>query len=218
MSRIYTRAHRRLQEQFGTEALADSIEAAVVADTLSSDQEAFIQAQAMFFLSSLDETGRPTVSYKGGAVGFVKVLSATQLMFPSYDGNGMFFSMGNIAANPEVGLLFIDFQTPNRLRVQGRATLMTDGPALDAYPGAHLVVKIEIDQAWVNCARYVHKMQPTESSPYVPDAQGQAPVALWKRIQGMSVLLNESDQQLVAQAGEITPEEYARKLALGEVI
>ena len=218
MSRIYTNTHRQLQQQFGTEALADAIETAAVADGLQTAQIKFIERQMMCFVSSIDEQGRPTVSYKGGAPGFVKVLHERQLMFPSFDGNGMFYSMGNLAANPEIGLLFVDFQTPNRLRVQGRAVLLHDGPELAAYPGAQLVAKVDIHQAWVNCARYVHKLTLVEASPYVPEADGAAPVAMWKRIEGMAALLSPQDQALVQTAGTITAEAYAAKLAAGEVV
>ncbi|MEM9620029.1 MAG: pyridoxamine 5'-phosphate oxidase family protein [Pseudomonadota bacterium] len=218
MSQIYTNTHRQLQQQYGTEALADAIEAAAVNEALQPDQSEFIARQIMFFLSSIDEQGRPTVSYKGGTAGFVKVLNNRQLMFPSYDGNGMFYSMGNIAANPQVGLLFVDFQTPNRLRAQGRASLVDAGPELAAYPGADLVVKLDIEQVWVNCARYVHQFSLTEASPYVPATDGSAPVAMWKRIEGMAALLSPEDQSLVESAGTITAVEYATKLAQGEVI
>ena len=109
MSKIYHTSHRTIQQQFNTQALADQIEAAVVREELSEDQANFITSQTMFFLSTIDESNRPTVSYKGGEAGFVRILNNKQLMFPSYDGNGMFYSMGNIFANPEIGMLFIDF-------------------------------------------------------------------------------------------------------------
>ena len=67
----------------------------------------------MFFLSSIDHQGRPTVSYKGGDQGFVRVLDEKTIAFPSYDGNGMHFSMGNISGNPEIGILFIDLSAPS---------------------------------------------------------------------------------------------------------
>ena len=63
----------------------------------------------MFFLATADADGRPTCSYKGGDPGFVRVVDDRTLAFPNYDGNGMYLSMGNVAANPEVGLLFLDF-------------------------------------------------------------------------------------------------------------
>ena len=64
----------------------------------------------MFFLATADAEGRPTCSYKGGEPGFVRVLDAHTLAFPNYDGNGMYLSTGNVLVNPDVGMLFIDFE------------------------------------------------------------------------------------------------------------
>ena len=64
----------------------------------------------MFFLATADAEGRPQCSYKGGEPGFVRVLDERTLAFPSYDGNGMYLSAGNVLVNPHVGLLFIDFE------------------------------------------------------------------------------------------------------------
>ena len=216
MSKIYHTSHRTIQQQFNTQALADQIEAAVVREELSEDQANFITSQTMFFLSTIDESNRPTVSYKGGEAGFVRILNKEQLMFPSYDGNGMFYSMGNIFANPEIGMLFVDFETPNRLRIQGKSELVNEGPLLDSYPGANLVVKVNVSQVWVNCSRYVHKMILREPSPYIPDSKGNAPVALWKRIEGLDQFLSKEDKKLVLEAGHITNEEYEKKLSSGE--
>ena len=105
MSSIYTSAHRSVQAQFNTTELADQIEAAVVEPELSDSQTKFIDLQSMFFLSTIDEKGRPTVSYKGGNPGFVRTLNEKTIVFPSFDGNGMFYSMGNISANPEIGFI-----------------------------------------------------------------------------------------------------------------
>ena len=217
MTQIYTDAHRALQDEFGSTALADTIEAAALVNDLRPDQATFIESRPMFFLSSLDENGRPTVSYKGGEPGFVRVLNPQTLMFPLYDGNGMFFSAGNINANAHIGMLFIDFERPNRLRLQGRAQLVREGAEVSSYPGAQLVVRVAIDQAWVNCPRYVHKMTLEAPSPYVPNDDGNAPVAPWKRIEGMAPLLSEEDQAAVAAAGTITAERYAEMVAQGEV-
>ena len=216
MSKIYHTSHRTIQQQFNTQALADQIEAAVVREELSEDQSNFITSQTMFFLSTIDESNRPTVSYKGGETGFVRILNNKQLMFPSYDGNGMFYSMGNIFANPEIGMLFVDFEAPNRLRIQGKSELVNEGPLLDSYPGANLAVKVNVSQVWVNCSRYVHKMILREPSPYIPDSKGNAPIALWKRIEGLDQFLSEEDKKLILEAGHITNEEYEKKLSYGE--
>src|SRR5690606_3046802 len=111
---------------------------AIVHDAFTPQEIAFIEARDFFFLSTVDPNGRPTVSYKGGAPGFVSVRDNT-LVFPCYDGNGMFLSVGNIEGNPNVGLLFMDFQTPRRLRVQGTARI-DESAARDAVPGALALV------------------------------------------------------------------------------
>lgn len=90
--------------------------------TFTEDEISFIEKRDFLFLSTVDPGGHPTVSYKGGAPGFVAVRDNT-LVFPCYDGNGMFLSGGNLDATAKVGLLFIDFETPRRLRIQGLARL-----------------------------------------------------------------------------------------------
>src|SRR5262249_49937829 len=116
MSELYSECHRELQDRYGSRALADRLDQMIVHPTLSEAEIALIEARDFFFLSTVDPSGHPTVSYKGGAPGFVKVESNT-IVFPCYDGNGMFLSVGNIEATAKVGLLFIDFETPRRLRV-----------------------------------------------------------------------------------------------------
>lgn len=113
---LYRGAQRALQDRFGARKLADTVSEVIVHDVLSDDDKAFIGSRDFFFLSSVNEAGWPTVSYKGGAPGFVRVLDDATLAFPSYDGNGMFLSMGNIAASQRIGMLFIDFETPHRPR------------------------------------------------------------------------------------------------------
>ena len=63
---------------------------------------------------TIDHHGRPTVSYKGGDPGFVRVLDGKTVALPCYDGNGMFYSMGNLLGNPQVGMLFVIFENPHR--------------------------------------------------------------------------------------------------------
>ena len=89
MSNIYQDSHRALQDQFDTRRLADTIEGGFISAELSEQDEAFIGSRDMFWLSTVDADGSPTVSYKGGDPGFVKVVDNTTIAFPSYNGNGM---------------------------------------------------------------------------------------------------------------------------------
>jgi hypothetical protein len=170
----------------------------------------------MFFLSTVDEQGFPSSSYKGGAPGFVRVPNSRTLVFPNYDGNGMFMSLGNIEAKAKVGLLFIDFETPQRMRVRGEARLLRDGPMLASYPGASIAVEVEIERVWQNCPRYVHKMQPVEQSPYLPAEDGSVRLALWKRIDLVQDVLPAADQAEAEALGLITAEEYEARVAGGD--
>ena len=79
-------------------------------------------------LATADAEARPDCSYKGGLPGFVRVLDSRTLAIPDYDGNGMYRTRGNTLVNPNVALLFIDFESPKRLRVHGSARLSADDP------------------------------------------------------------------------------------------
>jgi predicted pyridoxine 5'-phosphate oxidase superfamily flavin-nucleotide-binding protein len=216
MDDFFHSEQRALQDRFDTRALADRVAGVTVHDEVQDDDRAFIESRDMFFLSTVDASGQPSCSYKGGEPGFVKVLDTRTVGFPSYDGNGMYFSMGNIAAAAKVGLLFLDFDTPHRLRLHGAATLHSDAATLALWPGAELVVKIAVTQLFINCPRYVHRYRRVDASPYVPDAAGCAPLAKWKRIDAFQDVLPAKDTGRVGDAGgEITLEHYFAEAQAG---
>lgn len=117
MSPIYHAGSRSLQDRFDTRRLADRLEAVKVHARFSAEDRAFIESLDQLFLATADEAGHPTCSYKAGDPGFVRVVDQSRLVFPSYDGNGMYLSLGNLLTNPAVGLLFLDFERQRRLRV-----------------------------------------------------------------------------------------------------
>jgi uncharacterized protein len=211
---IYSDSHREIQERYAQRALADRTAQAIVHSKFTEQDIAFITERDFFFLSSVDPNGHPTVSYKGGAPGFVRV-DNNDLVFPCYDGNGMFLSMGNIAADPKVGLLFMDFERPRRLRVQGLARL-DESSARDAFPGAMFLVRVAPLQIFVNCPRYVHKYTRVETSRYVPKPDGSAPLAEWKRLPVVHDALSPADQVAAEREGLISLEEYNAKVEAGE--
>ena len=122
---MYHEGNRALQDAFGSRALADRLGEKLRRDRFTEGDAAFIAAQSFFFLATADAEGRPDCSFKGGPPGFAQVAAPDLLVFPDYDGNGMFKSLGNIRANPHVGLLFIAMgDKPGRLRVNGRAEVV----------------------------------------------------------------------------------------------
>jgi uncharacterized protein len=193
MSRLFGDNHRALQDQFDTRRIADRIEMIAAKTELDEQATGFIASRDMFFLSTINAVGQPTVSYKGGEPGFMRVLDPRTLAFPSYDGNGMFLSMGNIALTSLVGLLFIDFQTPHRLRVQGQATVSATDPLLSSFKDAELVVRVAVTDVWVNCPRYIHTYTKTGQSRYAPTDACETPLAEWKRIDMLQDALPAKD-------------------------
>ena len=178
---MYHEGSRRLQDRFATRPLADRL-VEVVAHTAFTDADrAFIESRPMLFLATADADGRPDCSYKGGRPGFVRVVAPDTLAFPSYDGNGMFKSLGNVLVNPQVGLLFVDFESPKRLRVNGRATVDEDDPLRAELTGAQLVVRVRAEAIFPNCPRYVHRMRLVETSPFAPCEGHVPPVPEWKQ-------------------------------------
>jgi predicted pyridoxine 5'-phosphate oxidase superfamily flavin-nucleotide-binding protein len=137
--------------------LADNVDARVVLTEISPEHKAFIESRDMFFLSTVDHQGRPTVSYKGGDPGFVRIIDSKTIVFPSYDGNGMFYSMGNLIGNQQIGMLFINFEKPHRLRLQGIASIAHDDPLMSEYAEAQLIVRVSVTELFRNCRRYVHQ-------------------------------------------------------------
>src|SRR5262245_45724563 len=128
--------HRYWQDRFDARRIADRIDELLVSDTIDAHAQRFIESRDMFFLATCDAEGHPQCSYKGGEPGFVRVVDEHTLVFPVYDGNGMFLSLGNIRGQANVGMLFIDFEQPNRLRVNGVATVDEDDPLRPAFAGA----------------------------------------------------------------------------------
>ena len=193
-SAFYHRGMREMQERFGARRLADRLEELTVHDHVTDADQAFIDEAAMLFLATADDQGRPDVSYKGGHPGFVRVLDQSTVAFAVYDGNGQFRSLGNIAVNPAVGLLFVRFDPPWRIRVNGEATVQfpDDDPVLVAsFHGAVAVVVIRTTQVFPNCGRYVHRSS-ADISTYAPALGHEPPEAEWKQMDMIRPYLPET--------------------------
>jgi len=189
----YHEGMRRLQDRFDTRRLADRLQEKLGRTRFTSEDRTFIESRPFFFLATADADGQPDCSYKGGDPGFVRVTADDELAFPSYDGNGMYRSLGNVLVHAAVALLFIDFERPNRLRVLGRASIADDDPLLQDFAGAQLVVRVRALRIFPNCPRYIHRMTITESSPYVPRVDYTPPIPKWKTFESFRDVLPRGD-------------------------
>ena len=193
MTNIYHDGNRLLQDQFDTRRLANRIDERLVDDVIDADDKAFIESLEMFFLATADEQGHPNCSYKGGEPGFVRVLDEHTVAFPIYDGNGMYLSTGNVVTNPNVGMLFIDFERGRRLRLNGVASIDADDELMMHYPEAQFIVRVRAREVFPNCPRYIHKYQLVERSRFVPKAGCSTPVPGWKRFEWARDVLPAND-------------------------
>jgi predicted pyridoxine 5'-phosphate oxidase superfamily flavin-nucleotide-binding protein len=171
---------RQLQDLRETRPLADRLEKVTMRGAFTDEDKAFIARCRMFFIATADDAGQPDCSYKGGAPGFVRVVDDRTLAIPDYDGNGQYRTWGNVLVNARVGLLFVDFETPKRLRVNGTAVVSQEDPLLAEFPGAVFIVRLTAERIFPNCPRYIHKMQLVEESVYSPRADYTPPVPAWK--------------------------------------
>ncbi|WP_421933893.1 pyridoxamine 5'-phosphate oxidase family protein [Phenylobacterium sp.] len=178
---MYHQGQRDLQDAFGSRALADRLDETLRHELFTDRDAAFIAQQSFFFLATADSEGRPDCSFKGGPAGFARVIAPDALVFPDYDGNGMFRSLGNLTANPNVGLLFLSVgERPQRLRINGTAEVLHDDPLLAQTPGAQLLVRVTPRDIFPNCPRYIPTLRVTTPSVYAPEADKAAVEPEWK--------------------------------------
>jgi ferredoxin-NADP reductase/predicted pyridoxine 5'-phosphate oxidase superfamily flavin-nucleotide-binding protein len=164
--------------------------------TLSSEAEAMIKRSDMFLLS----TGTPTdmdVNHRGGAAGFVRIVSPTCIVYPEFSGNRLYQSLGNLQLNPRIGMIFPDHDTGDVLYITGTAEILVGDDAAKLLPGSNLVVKIElVDSRFVKCGLPFRGTRKTPS-PYNPRIR---PLATEGNIK--SALSSTSS---IAQLTNITP-------------
>jgi predicted pyridoxine 5'-phosphate oxidase superfamily flavin-nucleotide-binding protein len=120
------------------------------------------------FIASVHEGAGADASHRGGQPGFVRVLDARRLRLPDYSGNNMFQTLGNITADPRVGLLVPDFETGTTLQLTGRARILWEPGELAGLTGAQRAVDVEIDEVVETAGRVPAGWRFVEYSPFNP--------------------------------------------------
>ncbi len=177
---LYGAGSRALQDTFDSRRLADRLQELTIHEELSDDDIELIGAQTSVLVSSVDEAGWPDVSHKGGDPGFVRVLDRRTLAVPSYDGNGMFRTLGNVAGDPRLAMLFVDRARPWRLRLHGLGRVEAGGELVASFHGAQAVLVVEIRRLFPNCGRYID--QGTGPAPHIPRVGEETPEPEWKQM------------------------------------
>ncbi|MBB3148532.1 hypothetical protein FHS21_004980 [Phyllobacterium trifolii] len=141
-------------------------------DSISVGFAAFINSQHFFFLATSSAKGHCDASFKareynaaGEPLPAVLVIDAQHVAFPDYAGNGLYNSLGNIAENPHVGMLFVDFEHQRRGRLNGKAEIVSASDELRRiWPMAQSVVLVTVEQAFGNCPARIPQMHMEQGS------------------------------------------------------
>ncbi len=148
-------------------AAAESSPAAKFGRLSPEHQKLIARADTLFIATDHPQSGAD-VSHRGGNPGFVRVLDARRIAIPDYAGNRMFNTLGNVAANPRAGLLFIDFDSGRTLQLTGRAAIDWDPERAAAIAGAQRVVDFELDEALDNLRGFALRLRLLDYSEFNP--------------------------------------------------
>lgn len=118
----------------------------VAGAALTAGDRTLIAAADAFFVASAHADRGADASHRGGRPGFVTVHDDRSLSFPDYTGNSLYMTLGNITAEPHVGLLFPDWASGDLLLLTGTAQIDWSAERAAAHPGAHRVVDVRIDR------------------------------------------------------------------------
>jgi hypothetical protein len=142
---VYSNCPRYIQAR--TSELSDDVtptpRVVQQAAALSEELQQWIRKADTFFIASFHPHSGADASHRGGFPGFVQVVDEQTVLWPEYNGNGMFNTLGNIIENPEAGLLFVDFEQGGTLQLSGTARIIWDEARAAPFPGAERLVQFK---------------------------------------------------------------------------
>ncbi len=150
---------RRLQDMYDTRRLADRVLEVAFHERLTENDRAMIENAMFFFLATVDGHGQPQCSYKGGPRWCVVIEDDTTIVFPIYEGNGLYISAGNVTEISKLGLLCMDFEAQKRMRINGVGEIVQDHPAYASVRASQFATRVRITDIHPSCPRNVHKMK-----------------------------------------------------------
>src|SRR5262245_23376593 len=116
---VSTPAVKAIQAEQGSRTAYSTRDGETARDQLTEAEAGFIATRDSFYMASVSETGWPYIQHRGGAEGFVKVLSATQIAFADFRGNRQYVSAGNLSKDDRAALFFMDYPSRTRLKLLG---------------------------------------------------------------------------------------------------
>ncbi|MDX8400426.1 MAG: pyridoxamine 5'-phosphate oxidase family protein [Gallionellaceae bacterium] len=138
----------------------------MIRDEIALPLANILESQLFFFIATANHLGQCDCSFRGrefNASGqpypLLKVFDSKTIIFPDFSGNHLYNSLGNIIANANIGMLFVDFQNRSRARVNGTAEIIEDKNAFSKiWPSAKRYIKVGVEQAYPNCKARIPRM------------------------------------------------------------
>ncbi len=138
------------------------------ASVLTAAQRERIARADTFFLATAHPTAGADVSHRGGTPSFVRAPDQATIVWPDYRGNAMFMSLGNLAVHPFAGLLFVDFESGDRLYVTGGATIDWDPARRAGVAGAERLIELHVEHVVEAPRSSALRWRLLERSPFNP--------------------------------------------------
>jgi predicted pyridoxine 5'-phosphate oxidase superfamily flavin-nucleotide-binding protein len=129
-SLVFTPAVKALQEKYGSRRHYARMESGgALRDRLGPEETAFIADRDTFYMATVGADGWPYVQHRGGSKGFLKAIDDQTIAFADFGGNKQYISTGNLTTDNRVALIMVDYPHQARLKILGRAEILTGQPA-----------------------------------------------------------------------------------------
>jgi PPOX class probable FMN-dependent enzyme len=140
----------------------------------SPEHRAWIGASPFCLVATSDPDGTCDVSPKGDPAGFAHIVDDTTLALPERPGNKRADGFANILRNPHLGLIFFVPGRGDTLRVNGRATLLSDAPYADqmVVKGHRptVIIEVAVEQIFFHCSKAFLRSKLWDPSTWAPDS------------------------------------------------
>ena len=125
--------------------------------SFSAEHREWLTASPFCLVATSDASGRCDVSPKGDPAGFAVVVDDTTIAIPERPGNRRADGFVNILQNPFAGLIFVIPGRGDTLRVNGRATLLSDAPYAELMEvkghRPEVILEVAVEQIFFHCSK-----------------------------------------------------------------
>ncbi len=161
----FTPAVKAIQTKYGSRSAYSKVEeGSGWQTTVTSELESFLADRDMFYLGTANAEGQPYIQYRGGPLGFLKVVDEKTLGFADFGGNRQYITLGNLTENQKAFVFLMDYAHSRRIKLWGTLRVVEDDPALldqlrdSTYPGKVERAILFTIEAWdVNCPQHIYK-------------------------------------------------------------